>query len=94
MGDAFSVPFILSCSEVISAVRWQVAYQKSYKSPREDYKLVVGPSPHSYSGMVSFVSIGLPDSALDGVVFIRLYFYIVLVDVVTRGLAVLENGRI
>ena len=55
--------------------------------------MVVGSSPHSYSGMVSFVSIGLPDSALDGVVFIRLYFYIVLVDVVTRGLAVLENGR-
>ena len=55
--------------------------------------MVVGPNPHSYSGMVSFVSIGLPDSALDGFFFVRYYFYIVLVDVVTHGLAVLENGR-
>ena len=42
-----------------------------------------------------FNSNGLPDSALDGVVYLLfvVYFYIVLVDVVTHGLAVLENGR-
>ena len=35
----------------------------------------------------------LLDSALDGVVFVRQYFYIVWVDVVTHCLAMQENGR-
>ena len=56
--------------------------------------MLVGLVPHPYSGRVSFVnSNGLLDSALDGVVFVRCYFYIVWLDVVTRCLAMLENGR-
>ena len=35
----------------------------------------------------------LLDSALDGVVFVRQYFYIVWVDVVTCGLVMLKDGR-
>ena len=44
-------------------------------------------------GFPLFKSNGLLDSALDGVVFIRKYFHIVWVDVVTRCLPMLENGR-
>ena len=50
------------------------------------------PSSIIQGGFPLFKRNRLLDSALDGVVFVRQYFYIVWVDVVTHCLAMLENG--